>query len=132
MNLGDLGFGQLVQNIKHFEASYEGVNEHYPCVSKETQEMVLRKMIEDYRQDLMKTAYYGGLAPKYRKSAKKSLYLINKVIASETTLEKELAKHDLNREQFPREWLILLGSFDVVPAAQKIDETIKRLYWKQD
>jgi hypothetical protein len=128
----NLGCGDLAWKIGHFERSYEGVNTYYPCISEETKELVLKTIIEDFKQNLRKITGYGGLAPNYRKAAKKSISLLEQALTGEITFESELGKHDLNKEEFPRELSLIFGSFDVLPAAKKIDETIKKLYLKKD
>ncbi|MBN2052258.1 hypothetical protein JW756_02030 [Candidatus Woesearchaeota archaeon] len=127
-----IGFGELAMDIKYFEKSCKGVNEYFPFISEQAKERVLTGIVEKYVQNLEKMTHYQGWSERLRKRAKKSLNLMNKVIEGKTTLEKELAKYELKREQLPTEWFILLGSFDIVPKAQIIDDAIKRLYWKQD
>jgi hypothetical protein len=125
-------FGELAHEIKAFEAGYEVVNKYCPCLGQSTRTYGLKQVIDSYRNDLQRYSTDTRFSEKIRKATRVALSLLEKVLIGETTLKNELAKLNPNNkwpvEHYPTELFVLLGNFDVVPAAETIDQTVRALY----
>jgi len=125
-------FGELAHEIKAFEVGYEVVNKYCPCLGQSTRTWGLKQVIDSYRKDLQRYSTDTRFSEKIRKATKRALSLLERVLVGETTFEKELArlnpKNKWPIEYYPTELFVLLGNFDVEPAAKTIDQTVRALY----